>query len=134
MDLLNSLDKFGTKWAIVTSGTHVLASAWIEIMGLAKPDVLVTGDMVEKGKPAPEPYLSGAEKVGIKASKRVMVVEDAPAGIKAGKDAGCFVIGLLTSHSEESVRAAEPDIVIRDLSELRIIGGDGEGIEVEYEQ
>lgn len=46
-----------------------------------------------------------------------LVVEDAPAGITAGKRAGAKVLGVLTSHSYESVKSAEPDWIVPDLTQ-----------------
>ena len=48
-------------------------------------------------------------------------MEDAPAGIRAGKAAGCKVIGLVTSHTVEQVVEAGPDWVVKDLSSVRYV-------------
>ena len=47
-------------------------------------------------------------------------MEDAPAGIKAGIAAGCKVIGLVTSHTLDTVLAAGPTWVVRDLTSVRL--------------
>jgi len=54
-------------------------------------------------------------------SKNVLVLEDSPAGIKAGKAAGCKVVGLVTSHTAEQVLSAEPDWTVQDLESVRLI-------------
>lgn len=54
------------------------------------------------------------------------MLEDSPAGIRAGKAAGCRVLAVVTSHTAEQVLAAGPDWVVRDLSSLRLVGVDGE--------
>lgn len=54
----------------------------------------------------------------------VLVVEDAPAGIRAGKAANCDVIGLLTSHKRAEVQAAGPDFVLNDLGHVEFVGVD----------
>lgn len=82
---------------------------------------------VENGKPDPKCYLLGLEKIGLgdqqsgSSAKKVVVVEDAPAGVKAGKAAGCLVLGLGTTHSVESLIHAGADWIIKDLTSLNIL-------------
>lgn len=140
-DLIDALTSFGTPWAIVTSGTTVLVSSWMEVMKLALPTQLVTADDVKNGKPDPECYKLGlgrvfgvevdGEEFGKIETEKVVVFEDAPAGVRAGKAAGCTVIGLLTTHSRESVVAAGADWIVEDLSKVRAVRGDKDGVELE---
>jgi len=111
-------------WGIVTSGDNELAVARLRRAGLPIPRVLVTGDDVKQGKPSPEPYLVGAQRLGI-AVERCVVVEDSPAGIEAARAAGMQVIGITKTHSREELFAST--VVIDRLSALRIVGGGGEG-------
>src|SRR2546421_8345848 len=85
MELLQALPL--QRWAIVTSCTRALAGVRIGAAGLPKPKHLVTSTDVQHGKPNPEPYLKGAQILGVRAVD-CPVVEDAPAGIRAGKAAG----------------------------------------------
>lgn len=97
-------------WTICTSANPRLGLARIEAAGLPVPRQLVTGGDVENGKPAPDPYLLGAKKLGFPPSDCV-VFEDAQAGVIAGKAAGVkLVIGV-------SIRGldTDADIVIEDL-------------------
>ncbi|KAG0133568.1 HAD-like domain-containing protein [Tuber indicum] len=130
--LVSSLDKTGAKWAIVTSGTSALAEPWIKLMGLPRPEVFVTADKVANGKPDPEGYLLAREQLGLSMAAGsladVLVVEDAPAGIRAGKAAGCDVLALLTTHSCEEVEAAGADFVVEDLESVEWVGKDEEGV------
>lgn len=130
--LLDSLIACNAPWAIVTSGTEPLVTGWLNVLSLAKPSHLVTAESVENGKPDPACYLLGRQKLNLQdAAKEVLVLEDAPAGIKAGKAAGCKVIGLVTSHTLEQVVAAGPDWILKDLSSVKVVGtGDGR-IEIE---
>src|SRR6266850_4797296 len=75
------------RWAIVTSCTRALAAVRIDAAGLPKPKQMVTSTDVQHGKPDPEPYLKGAQILGVPAAD-CLVIEDAPAGIRAGKAAG----------------------------------------------
>lgn len=52
------------------------------------------------------------------------MVEDAPAGIRAGKAANCDVVGLLTTHKRVEIQAAGPDFVLNDLEHVEFIGMD----------
>ncbi|PFH57751.1 hypothetical protein XA68_14637 [Ophiocordyceps unilateralis] len=127
--LLDSLTARSTPWAIVTSGTAPLATGWLSVLSLPKPEHLVTAESVQDGKPDPACYLMGLEKLGLKgaAAADVLVLEDAPAGIKAGKAAGCKVIGLVTSHTFDQVVAAGPDWVVKDLESVRVVGQADDG-------
>ena len=92
-------------------------------MALPPPPVSVTAEEVDAGKPDPACYNLGRERIGLSSSSdKVLVVEDAPSGIKAGKAAGCSVLGLATTHSIESVIAAGADWVIRDMQSVKIVG------------
>ena len=87
------------RWTIVTSGDSRLAPARLAAAGLPTPAGMVTADQVALGKPHPEPYLLGAQRLG-REPGRCLVLEDAPAGVASAKAAGCPVIGLLTTHGE----------------------------------
>ncbi len=86
------------RWAIVTSATSRLLLGRLKVAGLPIPTRIISADMVERGKPDPEPYRRGAELLGFKPEDCV-VVEDAPSGVGAGIAAGCRVLGVLGTHS-----------------------------------
>ena len=113
-ELLERLDP--ARWAIVTSGHLTLARRRLEAVGLPVPDVLVTGDAVEQGKPHPEGFLRAAAALGVDPSACV-VVEDAPAGVAAGRAAGTRVVAVTTTHPPEALRDA--DLVVPDLRGLQ---------------
>jgi len=73
--------------------------------GLPVPERLIAGDMVERGKPDPEPYRRGAELLGLTPAECI-VVEDAPSGIGAGIAAGCRVLGVLGTHEAHELHQA----------------------------
>jgi mannitol-1-/sugar-/sorbitol-6-phosphatase len=91
--------------AIVTSCTAPLAHARLTATGLRIPDVLVTADRVARGKPAPDPYLLAAEELGV-APADCVVLEDAPAGIEAGRAAGMTVLAVATTHESPALARA----------------------------
>ncbi|MGW7587690.1 HAD-IA family hydrolase [Streptomyces rubiginosohelvolus] len=102
--LLRSLD--ASKWAIVTSGDRVPVRRRFAAAGLPLPDVQVFATDVDQGKPAPDCFLLAASRLGV-APSQCLVVEDAPAGVRAGKAAGCTVVGLTTTHSPDALSAAD---------------------------
>ena len=104
-------------WTIVTSGSADLASARLQAAGLPLPAQIVTADDVTQGKPAPEPYLLGAARLGI-APERCIVVEDAPVGIQAGRSAGMRVLGIASTHAAAEVLAAGATVVVDRLADL----------------
>ena len=105
------------RWTIVTSGSADLARARLQAAGLPVPAQIVTADDVTQGKPAPEPYLLGASRLGI-APERCLVVEDAPAGIQAGRSAGMRVLGIAATHAAAEVLAAGATVVVDRLADL----------------
>ncbi|KAF3385581.1 Glycerol-1-phosphate phosphohydrolase 2 [Penicillium rolfsii] len=121
-DLLNALDSSSAKWGVVTSGTRALINGWLSVLGLTHPKHLVVAEDVELGKPDPRCYQLGAKKIGLEDSKNIVVLEDAPSGIKAGKAAGYKVIALATTHSIEKIREAGADWIVEDLRSVSIKG------------
>jgi sugar-phosphatase len=112
--------------AVVTSCTAPLAAARMAASGLEAPRVLVTADDVAHGKPAPDPFLLGAERLGVDPA-RCLVVEDAPAGIASARAAGCAVLAVTGTHSAAELAAASPapDAVAAGLAAVRLAGGPG---------
>lgn len=70
---------------------------------------------VSMGKPSPQGYQLTSERLNVP-PHRCLVIEDTPTGIKAAKAAGMFVAGLVGTHTQDQLTAA--DIVIHHLSEL----------------
>lgn len=130
-DLLARLEAAGAKWAIVTSGTRPLVTGWLDVMKLAHPKFMVTAEEVSRGKPDPAPYLLGAERLGMEKSvKDVLVLEDAPSGVRAGKAAGFRVVAVATTHAIEELREAGADWIVRDLRSVTLERVDGKSGEV----
>jgi mannitol-1-/sugar-/sorbitol-6-phosphatase len=98
----------GAPWpvAVVTSGIVPLATARLRAAGLPVPGVLVTPERVRRGKPDPEPYLTAAHDLGDDPAGCV-VLEDAPAGVQAGRAAGMRVVGITTTATPEELGADE---------------------------
>jgi sugar-phosphatase len=117
-ELLASIPR--DRWAIVTSGTHGVASARLHTARLPIPDVLITADRVARGKPDPEGYLIAAKALGFTAA-RCIVVEDAPAGVEAAVRAGMRCIAITTTHPAAELTAATA--VVGQLRDIRVVAG-----------
>ena len=105
------------RWAIVTSATRRLALERLRVAGLPVPERMISAEMVERGKPDPEPYRRGAELIHEPAAD-CLVVEDAPSGVGAGVAAGCRVLGVLGTHSEAELLAAGASWIVRSLEDV----------------
>ncbi len=114
----------------MTSGTGPLVAGWLGAMGLARPRVLVAAEDVGRGKPDPECYALGRARLAVPDGAAALVLEDAPAGIRAGRAAGCKVVALATTHSIARLREAGADWIVRDMRSVRLVGWDGERGEV----
>ncbi|MFN0121415.1 MAG: HAD family hydrolase [Blastocatellia bacterium] len=108
---------------------QVRARGWRQALGTSAPrgnidavfaateiemffDAVMSAEQVRHGKPAPDVFLAAAAALGV-APARCIVVEDAPAGIEAGRRAGMRTVGVLTTHS---MLAA--DLVVATLEDL----------------
>jgi sugar-phosphatase len=110
-------------WCVVTSGSRHLAAARLQLAGIPAPKVMITADDVANGKPHPEPYLKGAESLGVDPVE-CLVIEDAPAGIRAAHAGGMKVIGLTSTYA--AAMLGEADAVVSKLAQIRV-GLDGTG-------
>ena len=108
------------RWAIVTSGTRPLAEARLGASNLPRPSHIVTATDVKHGKPHPEPYLKGASMLGFPA-ERCIVMEDAPAGVRAGKTARARVIAVRTTASDPELKEAGADWIVNDCRAISLL-------------
>ncbi|MDO5645373.1 MAG: HAD-IA family hydrolase [Dermabacter sp.] len=110
-------------WTIVTSCTRRLFTARYAHHGLPIPDTLVTADQVTHGKPNPEPYLRGAERLGVSADQCI-VAEDAVPGLEAGLASGAFTLGVTTTSDAEAIEALA-DVRVGSLADVSVRVEDG---------
>ena len=106
------------QWTVCPSANVNLGRARLEAAGIPVPAELVSGDDVERGKPHPDPYLLGAERLGLDPADCV-VFEDAAAGADAAVAAG---VGLVVGVSARALDTAA-DIVVRDLNGITFVDG-----------
>ena len=86
--LIDQLDP-GT-WTIVTSASRVLAEKRLRAAKLPIPEEMVTAEDVQRGKPDPQGFLLGAERLGVRIGE-CLVFEDSAAGVAAARAAGAHV-------------------------------------------
>ncbi|MFZ0480896.1 MAG: HAD family hydrolase [Terriglobales bacterium] len=120
--LLESLP--ADRWTIATSCTRALAEVRLRAAGLPIPKTMVTSSDVKIGKPDPEPYLKAAAMLN-RAASDCVVVEDAPAGIRAGKAAGARVIAFLTTSESGELQSAGADWIVQNCAEISAREQDG---------
>ena len=113
-DYLTGLRGLGIPAVIVTSSDHVNTDFALGALEVAHFFAgRVTGDSVTRGKPDPQPYLMGAELLGLRGSD-CLAHEDAVNGVRSAVGAGCRVLALSTTQTEGALLAAgaarvEPD-------------------------
>jgi mannitol-1-/sugar-/sorbitol-6-phosphatase len=112
------------RWCVVTSGTRYLATARLKLANLPIPKVLVSADDVSKGKPDPEPYLMGAKLLGMNPAQ-CLVIEDAPAGIRAAHAGGMKAVGITSTYPVSELQ--EADAVVQKLAQIRVKAAGGLG-------
>jgi HAD superfamily hydrolase (TIGR01509 family) len=117
--LLTQLRALGMKTAVVTASENraeVLSAARLESLFDATVDGHDRRSLGLRGKPLPDTYLEAARRLGVSPA-RAIVVEDAVAGVEAGRAGGFgLVIGVDRTNHSEALRAHGADVVVSDLS------------------
>jgi mannitol-1-/sugar-/sorbitol-6-phosphatase len=117
-ELLSSLPV--DRWTIVTSGTRPLAETRLHAAGLEVPEKMVTADDITRGKPDPQPYRKAANLLAVP-PKDCVVVEDVPAGVRAGKAAGARVIAVRTTSSDAELAAAGANWIVNGCNSISVL-------------
>lgn len=110
-------------WTVVTSATRELFEARWRATGLPVPEDCVTADQVTRGKPAPEPYLLGAERIGIDPASAV-VVEDSPGGLRSARAAGARGIAVTTTQTAAELTPLA-DVMLTSMDDLSVSASQG---------
>ncbi len=111
-EFIESLRSAGIKTAIVTSSDrNKMADVKRNMPQLFDLfDAVVTAELTEHSKPAPDCFLKGAELLGMTADECV-VFEDSQNGLRAGRAAGMFTVGLATTFDRDFVRSLSDDVI-----------------------
>ncbi|HEY0125475.1 MAG TPA: HAD-IA family hydrolase [Rhizobium sp.] len=110
VDFLNALPR--DRWAIVTSAPRDLAAVRLKAAGIPWPPLLIAGEDVQNGKPAPDCFLQAAKILG-QPIEECLVFEDAPAGIEAAETAGAEVVVISATH-KTVLQARHPSVASYD--------------------
>ncbi len=106
---------------IVTAGLPERLHSSVPLEFLSKFDVVIAGDKTTRGKPFPDPYLKGAQELGLKPEESI-VVENAPLGIQAAKSAGAYCIAICSTLDRSYLEEADEIVEkFEDLNTLDVI-------------
>ena len=113
--VINKLKKEGFLLAIVTGSNRDKVKSMLPKKIISKFDVIIAADMIKKGKPYPDSYLTAAKQLKVKPSECI-VIENAPNGIKAAKAAKMFCVAVTTSLPKQYLKYA--DIICKKVSDI----------------
>lgn len=119
VDFLKTLKQAGIKTAVATSAPIENLDFVVDALEL-RPyfDVLLNESLVSRPKPDPEIYQKAMAMLNVEPSESV-VFEDSLTGIRAGKSAGAYVVGVATTQTPDELRPFVDD-VIRDFTEMTL--------------
>ncbi len=117
IELLGEIDRRGLLKAIASSGIRRYVEAVLRVNGLLdRFSVIVTGDQVAHGKPAPDVFLAAARALNVE-PRDCLVLEDAPAGVQAAKAAGMTCIAV-PDHGVAQLDLSQADKVVASLHDV----------------
>jgi HAD superfamily hydrolase (TIGR01509 family) len=118
IELLDEIDRRGLAKAIASSGIRRYVDAVLRVNDLLdRFSVIITGDQVAHGKPAPDVFLAAARALNVE-PQHCLVLEDAPAGVQAAKAAGMTCIAV-PDHSVAQLDLSQADKVVTSLHDVR---------------
>jgi len=118
IELLDEIDRRGLKKAVASSGIRRYVEAVLRVDGLLdRFSVIITGDQVAHGKPAPDVFLAAAHALNVE-PQHCLVLEDAPNGVQAAKAAGMTCIAV-PDHSVAQLDLSQADRVVASLHDVR---------------
>ena len=127
--LLHGLRASGCRTAVISASRNcadVLEAAGVAELFDAKVDGVDADELGLKGKPNPAVFLEAARRLGVEPA-RAAVVEDALAGVEAGRRGGFgLVIGVNRGGHAEELRERGADILVGDLDEVRVSATTGD--------
>jgi beta-phosphoglucomutase len=120
-EVIDALKARGYKVALVTACALKNMQHSLDSGHQAHFDFIITGDEVPRAKPFPDPYITAARHIGVEPGECV-VVENAPLGIEAAKNAGMYCVAIETTLGKEYLTSADCILPgIRDLLTLPIL-------------
>ena len=115
---IQDLRQHGVKTAVVTSSNMPKMESVFRVRPELKSrfDAILTSEDFAESKPSPDCYLKGAERFGVSPDECV-VLEDSINGLKSGRAAGMYVVGLTTTNAKENIEALS-NIQIKDYQDI----------------
>lgn len=119
--LIAELHRMKIPLGIVTGSHRDQLQHSVPAAFLGQFDALVTGEEFRQGKPSPEPYLVGAQKLGLK-PQDCIAIENAPLGVQSAVDAGTYCIAVCSTVGPEHLAGAQEILpAFRDLKQSKTI-------------
>ena len=115
VELIEKLHRKGMVMGIVTASPRRKLEQTVPTEFLQKFQVIVSGDDAGRGKPFPDPYLTGLQKLGL-GKDECLVIENAPLGIQAAKSAGLYCIAITSTVGKEKLQ--EADEIVEEFNNL----------------
>lgn len=115
--LLDRAGKAGWQVGVVTNAPRDNAEHMLRAIGLRDAfDVLVIGEECARGKPDPEPYLAAMRALGVP-PEVCIAFEDSPSGTRAARASGAYTVGIRSSASHDTLRAAGAHASVHDFTD-----------------
>ncbi|MDP9023357.1 MAG: trehalose-phosphatase [Actinomycetota bacterium] len=133
VELIRELQRAGVRAAVISSSrnaTQVLDSAGVRELFEVQVDGTDAMQLGLAGKPDPAIFLEAARRLGVEPG-RAAVVEDAQAGVEAGRRGGfALVIGVNRGDQRAELKAHGADVVVDDLQEVGVVRDDDERVAI----
>lgn len=122
---LKQCEEVGIRIGLVTSALPGKVDRMLDGLSYPSPfEVIVTANLVKKGKPNPECYMLAAEKLNVN-SQKMVVFEDSVSGVKAASGAGATVVAINKKNLAQALIAAGANSVQPDLENAKVIRNSG---------
>ncbi len=119
-EFLLQLDTLGLPSAVATSGSRARVEQSLEVFNIRNRfRALISAEDVGRGKPDPDLFLLAAQALQIDPS-RILVCEDAVAGVLAAKAAGMKCVGIAANGRESMLKQAGADLVVEDFTHINL--------------
>ena len=117
--LVRTCRQAGLRVAVASGTDRIKALASLQKIGLAEEswEIVVSGEQVKRNKPAPDIFLSTAQKLGVD-PEACVVLEDSVNGIRAAKAAGMRCVAVAQTFPAD--RLQEADVVRDKISDVRL--------------
>jgi HAD superfamily hydrolase (TIGR01509 family) len=116
VDLVEELSRSGLRLAVASSSPRRVVDRVLAKLGLARAfAVVVSGDDVAAGKPAPDIFLLAAARLRPRPAN-CLVIEDSPNGLEAARRAGMGTVAVRTAYIPSDLLSA--DLIVDTIEEL----------------